>query len=330
MIDIHTIQDVAKRAGVSVATVSRVLNKSNNVKKSTFDTVMEAVNELGYTPNLMGRNLRKNETKEILIIVPTIMNTFLSKVVKGIEDTAHENGYSVIIRNTYEDYTIEQNHINMVKNKLSDGIIMVGSTLSKQELDEISAKIPIVQCSEYTIGANVSYVTTDNFKAAYDAVSYLIAGGKRRILHFTVDNGFSSSIARLEGYKAALADNGIEFDKNLIEYGNYGYNNAVSVIKKREKTDFDAVFAVSDRMAAGCIRALEDRQIKVPDDVWVIGFDNIDISYILKPSITSVAQKQYEMGKKAVQILLEKISDNSINRKVMLGYKIVKRQSTAD
>lgn len=325
-----TIQDVAKAAGVSVATVSRVLNNSPSVRPKTVEKVMQAVEELGYRPNFLGRNLRTNRTKTVLVMVSTISNTFTSRVISSIEKTGRDMGYSVLICTSNDDERLEDLHFNLLKNRQVDGIIVMSTVKSAKDINALGKEYNIVQCSEYTPGANVPYVTIDNRLAAYEAVSHLINLGRRRIAYLGVKNHFTSSHLRFHGYEQALREAGLEMDKSLIADGDYGYRSALYTMSHMlsQGSMPDALFSISDRMAAGAIRAAKDKGIKIPEDIAVAGFDNTDISYISEPQITTVSQSPSQMGKAAMELMIKRLSGEGDIDNIIVPHKLIIRQST--
>ncbi len=290
---------------------------------------MNAVEKLGYKPNLFGKALRRSETKIIMVLLSSLANTFCSSVIRSIDRIASMHGYCTMVCATEGVKEKEQYYISFASNGLFDGIIILNSSLSKTEMSALSKSIPVVQCNEYIDTQNTPYVSIDNMKAAYDAVSLLISNGRRRIVFYTADNNLVSTRERFEGYKAALADNGIQFDEKLVLYGNYGYRNAVTGFSGflDEGVEFDSLFAISDRMAAGAMSVLADRGIKVPDDVEIVGFDNTDISYTSTPKLTTVAQPHHDLGENAF-CQLENIISGRHTANVILSHRIVRRDST--
>lgn len=324
-----SIKDVAKEAGVSVATVSRVINKKGVCAPSTVEQVMNAVEKLGYKPNLFGKALRRSQTNIIMVMLSSLANTFCSRVIHAIDKIAGKNGYHVMVCTTEGIKSKEDYYTAFACNGLFDGIIILNSNLSKEEMTRLSSQIPVVQCNEYIDADSTPYVIIDNKKAAYDAVSRLIANGNKRIVYYTVNNDLISTKERFAGYKEALADNNIEFDEDLILYGNYGYRNAVTTFESfmYKGTEFDSVFAISDRMAAGALSVLTSQGMSIPGDVEVIGFDNTDISYTASPKITTVAQPHYELGSKAFS-QLQSLINGQKPENIVLSHKIMLREST--
>ena len=325
-----SIQDVAREAKVSVATVSRVINGNCKVRPETEQMVKEAMDKFNYHPNFSARNLRKMETKIVLVLMSTIVNPFLAKVVKGIEDVGEEQGFHTMLCTTYDDVQREEVYISLLKKRFADGAILIGTNLKPTEIRKMKGNVPLVQCSEFIPDIDIPYVTIDNKKAAYDATMHLIGLGRKRIVHITVDNHMISTRLRLEGYRQALDDAGIPFDENLVIYGNYGYRNAFRIMNEFFQKDVscDAVFAISDRMAAGAIRAAQENGRSVPEDIAVVGFDNVDISYISKPNITTVSQSEHEMGTAAMNVLGRLISGKEACEQIILNHELIIREST--
>lgn len=324
-----SIKDVAKEAGVSVATVSRVINKKGVCAPQTVEAVMNAVAKLGYKPNLFGKALRRSETNIIMVMLSSLANTFCSRVIHAIDKIAGKNGYHVMVCTTEGVKSKEDYYTAFACNGLFDGIIILNSSLSQEEMASLSSQIPVVQCNEYIDTKDTPYITIDNRKAAYDAVSRLIKTGNKRIVYYTVENDLISTKERFAGYREALEENGIEFDEDLIVYGNYGYRNAVTMFENflYKEIPFDAVFAISDRMAAGALSVLNAKGTKVPAEVEVIGFDNTDISYTSSPMLTTVAQPHYELGSKAFEQLKSLINGEKPEN-IVLSHKIMAREST--
>ncbi len=327
--DSITIKEIAELAGVSVATVSRVFSDNGAVSKRTREHVLAVAKKYHYEPNLLGRNLRTKETKVILIILTTIANHFCSRVVRGINAAAQKAGYTAMICATNDLRESEESYLDLVRNHLADGAIIFNTLMSEKEVRDLSKRYHIVQCSEYVDYRNTPYVSIDNRQAAREAVEYLIKSGRKRILYLTVDNSLISTKQRFLGYREALAAHNIPFEPQLICYGNYGYHNGSEVVTEalRQGIVFDAVFAISDRMAAGAVTALKSAGKRVPEDAAVIGFDNTDISYILEPQLTTVAQPQQQMGEIAFELLIDKMKNNIVSHRI-LQHRLVVRQST--
>lgn len=323
-----TISEIAKLAGVSVATVSRVLNHSGTVSEETGRRVQEIVEKYNYTPNLLGRHLRKMETKIILVILTSVSNSFSSRVVSGIDEEARKHGYHTLVCMTNDSMESEKSYLDMLRNGVADGAIIMNTRMDKDAYHVFSEMYPAVQCSEYVDEAS-PYVAIDNEQAAYDAVTHLLSLGRRRIAYCGVKNDFKSSYKRYVGYARALEDFGVAMDGEIVFDGNYGFRSAYHLTEERIKSGkvFDALFSISDRMAAGAIRAITDSGLCVPADVAVVGFDNIDIAYMAQPTITTISQPKSELGKEAFLSLLDRMNGKMPENKI-LQYQMVLREST--
>lgn len=326
-----TIQDVAKAAGVSVATVSRVLNNSSAVSGKTKDIVIDVIKKLNYQPNLLGRNLRRTETKLVLVLLPSIANPFYSGIVKGIEDIGHKNGYNVMLCNTNSDINREKVYLDLLKNRLADGVIFMAPELSREELSETGTVFPVVQCCEYKEGAAVSHVSVDNYSAAYKAIRHLTSLGHSRIGMISCSNNFLSIIRREEGYFKALEDAGISPDKNYINYGDYSFKSGLRATARflLMKDSPTAIFAISDIMAIGAIRAIREKGLVIPKDIAVVGFDDISFSSMCDPMLTTVSQPKYDLGCTAMELLLGQIrGEIKQPQDILLETELIIREST--
>lgn len=325
------IQDVAKEAGVSVATVSRVLNNSPSVNPDTRERVQAVIEKMHYQPNLLGRNLRRSETKMILVLLPNISNSFYSKIVQGIEDVAHKNSYNIMLCNTNLNIQREKMYLELLNNRLADGVIFMAPELSRNDLDEIGKRFPVVQCCEYKRGASVSHVSIDNKLAATKIVKHLASLGHKRIGMISCYNKFVSTSEREEGYKKALQESGIEIDTELIKYGDYTFKSGLVVMKNflNMKEKPTAIFAISDMMAIGAIKQIRANGMKIPEDIAVAGFDNINFASMYDPALTTVSQHQYDLGCTVMELLLKQIrGEVKEPQELILDHELIIREST--
>ncbi len=324
-----TIVDVAKRAGVSTATVSRVLNGSANVSDKTKERIMAAIEELNYNPNALGRNLRRMRTGLVLVILPSISNSFFSQVVKGMEQTGAAQSYTTMICTTRSNPDRERMFLNLVRNRQADGVILISSCLSAEELQSFCLQYPVVQCSEFIPGVDTPLVSIDNEHAGYDAAQHLLKLGHRHI-GVIAARGTHSSDLRLTGCRRALAEYGIADCPTA--YGNFTYQSGYGAAQQllQEHPQLTAIFAVSDVMACAAMRAGQDLEHRVPETLSVIGFDNITMSYVVRPSLTTIAQPRYELGSAAMQQLIVQIENGKQSHNcICMEHTIIKRESTA-
>ncbi len=326
-----TIKDVAKEAGVSVATVSRVLNGTDRVRSETIEAVQSAIEKLNYHPNFLGRTLRRLETMKILVVLPTISNQFYSRVVRGIQEIAKHNGYHVMLVTTENDTEAETEYIEMVRRRLLDGIIFLFSSLSGEQIERLAQECPVVVASETIPGLHaVSSVTIDNRKAGYEAARFLLENGCRRIAYLSAGSIYGSSAARGRGVKDALRDAGVNISPELFLDEGLTFKagrRAVQRIMDMPELP-DAVFAASDAAAIGVMHTLSEHGLVTGRDISVMGFDNNSIAEYYNPSLTTVAQPQMEIGRKAMELLLQKIKDpDSAVEQVLLPHQLVVRDS---
>lgn len=324
-----TIKDVAKAAGVSVATVSRVINNAENVKEETKEAVQKAIEALHYSPNGLGRNLRMLETKRILVLLNTISNQFFSRVVKGIEDKAREENYTVMICTTRGNRKNLNDSIALLQSKVVDGAIMMTREMPEREFSALCKTYPIVCACEPWKGKSAPRVGIDDFTASFDAVEFLIRRGKKRIALFEGGKGSYSSYLREQGYREALQKHQIPLEENLLFQEGYTYNAGIRAVDKmlNLKDLPEAIFAFADSTAIGAIKRLSERGISVPKDISVMGFDNTAVSEMCLPSITTVAQPQYEIGWKAMEILISQLNGVRKLKSITLPHQLIQRDS---
>lgn len=325
------IQQVARHAGVSVATVSRVLNGQNTVSSKTKLKVEEAIKELNYEPSMLGRNLRNSESRIVLILIPTISNPFYLEIIKGIENVAISHNYNILLCETDSDPEKENIYFDLVRKKMADGIISMDPAVNVDTLKQLAEKYAIIQCSEYGGGIGIPYVTIDNEEASYRAVKHLLQIGHTKIALMNTDEKFLYARERKMGYERALKEHGIEMNNNYIFYTkDLGFENGQQAMKKilKLKERPTAVFAVSDLLAIGALKEINASGLIVPNDMAVVGFDKIDFSNMTNPTLTTVAQPMYKMGTTAAKMLIEKIQGNKVDS-VVLDFELVIRESTA-
>lgn len=305
------IHDVAKKAGVSVATVSRVLNKNSNVKAETKALVEQAVIALNYEPARKLKSERVPTGRTVMILIPDISNPFYAMIVKGMGDLAMREDCSLLTCMTNGSRHREEKYLEMLKSGLAMGAIFLAPEISAGEIVRLARNFPLVQCCEYKENAyNVSHVSIDNLKAGRDAVQHLVNLGHRKIAMISCDNGFISNRQREQAYLQTLQENGILFEPQyLIRAASYEYTSGQRAMNQllRLPEMPTAVFAVSDFLAFGAIQSIRKSGLRVPEDIAVTGFDDIEFASIYTPSLTSVYQPQYDLGYTALKLLLDKM-----------------------
>ncbi len=325
-----TIYDVAKAAGVSVATVSRIMKTPEVVKPTTRERVMKVIEEMNYQPNALARQLRTQQTNMIIVIVPDIKNSFYHDIIRGIEAEAEANGYQVLIADLKGQPSLEKYYVEAIQRHQVDGIISLSAKMAEKLLEVVAADYPVVMVVQGIEKENIPNITIDNATAARKMMSHLIGIGYREIAHITSSEALPLYEERLRGYVAALEENGIPVDEELIRKGEAsvrgGYEQMEFLLRKGKK--ISAVFAAGDTMAIGAIKALKDNGLSVPEDCAVTGFDDIDIASFFEPALTTVRQPKHQMGEVAFRKLLAKIKKESIEDIcTVLPYEIVIRDS---
>ena len=305
-----TIKDVAKRAGVSPSTVSRALSGKVPVDQETRERVMEAVRALNYKPSILAKGLKEGRTNTIGLIVPNISNPVFPAVARGVEDVAREHGYTVILCNTDEDIEAEKDYVEKLQKRWVDGFIFATARKESHHILKLKESgFPVVLVVRH-MGQAVNAVVIDNYRSSFEAVKYLIDTGHRRICIVNGDTSLTLYRERFDGYRHALQAAGLpvlpELVLNAAGRRDTGYETVTAMIKKGVVPD--AVFATSDPRAISTIRAIKDCGLNVPDDVSVVGFDDLDISAFLDPPLTTVSQPLYEMGARAARRLVGMIN----------------------
>lgn len=327
-----SIKDVAKEAGVSIATVSRVLNDVDVVNEETKKKVVDAIAKLDYRPNIVARSLKTQRTRTIGIVVPDISNQFYPEIVRGAEDVANIYNYNVILCNTDLDSEKEIEYLRVLREKMVDGVIYMSNSMENEIINTLNnLKLPTVLVETNSKNNEFPSVTIDNEKAAYDATNYLIKKGNKKIAYIGVSPEIANaSSIRYLGYKRALEDNGIKYNDNLVQFGGLkaadGRDGMQLIIDKVKKVD--AVFCASDEIAMGAINTLREKGINVPEEVDVVGFNNIYAASIYYPKLTTVEEPMYDMGSVGMRMLIKLVNKKEIEQKhYVLDYKLIERDS---
>lgn len=328
-----TIKDVAKEAGVSVATVSRVLNGSPNVSPASAKLVNEAIERLGYSPNFLGRNLRKRHTNVILVIMPNAEHSLYMKICVGMQNYGQKYGYDIITASSNATTDVETRHMNMLFNRTVDGVVLMGTNFDAETLNRLAKTYDIALCCEGVTGANVLTVTVDDEQAGYDAAKALIDKGHKRIAFVGVNTKAISANRREVGFKRALQENGILLPDEYIYKNTFDHYDGAAAMEKFMSLPEPptAVFTVSDTMAMCAIRKAVEMGFTVGKDVSVIGFDNITMCEMTNPSVSTVEQPCLQMGELVCRKLIENItSDKKDNGSYTVEHRIILRESTGD
>ncbi|MEG0833157.1 MAG: LacI family DNA-binding transcriptional regulator [Oscillospiraceae bacterium] len=330
------MEDIARMAGVSKATVSRVVNnKAEGVGALTRQRVKAIIEDAEYKPDLLGRGIVTSKTHTIGIIVPDITNPFYSMLVKAIGDKLDESGYTLLLSSTGASFETEQKHLATFIAKRVDGIIL---TTSSNRIDEVRCMIfkynlPLVLLDRTVANiANCPGVFIDNEYALFISTEYLIKRGHYKIAYVTGQPEVSTTQARVAGYLAAHKHYRIPFREELLVHGEYSYESGYAAVSDMldRNVDFTALLCGCDTMAIGALTALKEHGKKVPEDIELIGFDNIQFSHIIEPSLTTVEQPVMELGREAAKMVLSLVNEEELETNTKrLEPRMVFRESTA-
>lgn len=326
-----TIRDIARLAGVSTATVSRTLMKPAMVAEETREQVLRAVAEAGYTPNLMARSLRRRQSGAILVVVRDIVNPFYPEIFRGVERTARRLGFNVLMGNTDDDPVQERDYLRLVLSRRADGLIALTGRIP--DLDDPAVRqLPIVLASEPVPGHDFPIVRIDNRGAAAAMTRHLIGLGHRRIAHIGGGIPTTATPKRFKGYAAALAEAGLELQPDLLRYGTFsiptGSEHMAALLALPDPPT--AVFCGSDEIAIGAIRTIKQAGLRVPEDISIVGFDDIYFAAVYDPPLTTVEQPARLLGFEAMRLLADRLAGIDVpKRGVTVPYRLMIRGSTA-
>lgn len=326
-----TIKEIAERLGVSTATVSRALNNTGYVSEETRKKIIETADALGYK-KYKEKETSRVKTNLVGVIVSDITNPFFTQIVRGIEDVLSSSGYSLLLCNADENIDKEIHYLKVFQDKNVDGIILVPAGGDHKGIKDIVNKgIPLVLVDRLINGLDVDAVIIDNVSGAYEGVSHLISEGYRKIGIIIGPLEVMTAKERLEGYKKALQDNGIEFNEDLVEFGEYtqdgGYRAAKTLIKKEKP---DAIFVTNNVMTTGALLAIKELGIKIPNEIGIVGFDDLEWAPLMNPPLTTISQPIYTIGSTAAQLLLRRLGRTAKLRKevVILKSELIIRESS--
>lgn len=328
-----TIYDVASEAGVSMATVSRVVNGNPNVKPSTRKKVLDAIERLGYRPNAVARGLASKKTTTVGVIIPDISSIFFSELARGIEDIATMYKYNIILCDSDQNKEKELHLLNTLLEKQVDGIVFMGGRISDEHVSEFKkSPVPVVLAATVDEQGETPSVNIDYKRAAYDAVSDLIERGHKRVA--MVSGPLADPINghyKFEGYQRALEESGLTFEDRYVVVGDYTYDSGIEAVQTflKEKEKPTAIFVGSDEMALGVIHGAQDAGYKVPEDFEVISFNNTRLALMVRPTLTTVVQPMYDIGAVAMRLLTKYMNDEEVeDHAVVLPHRIEYRKST--
>ena len=326
-----TIRDVSKLAGVSVATVSRVINKKGYVSKETEESIINAMEMLNYTPNDVARRLAGKKSNTIGLIIPDILNPFFPEVARAAEDTANKLGFNLILCNSDDDREKENQYYEMLINKQVDGIIIASYTATPTDLISLMNKnIPVIALDREYKGFDIPFIKTDDQLGGELATNHLVECGCKNIAHITGPLYIDSFKERLDGFENILKKNDL-YNPQLIRVDELSLVGGYEATKKllEDGKEIDGIFAGNDILAIGCYKALNDLGYNLYDDIELIGYDGLEanVDYL---EISSISQPTYDLGKYAVDLLVKEIREEKdiSKEKIKLDLKIKKRKST--
>jgi LacI family transcriptional regulator len=331
-----TIKDVARLSGVSMSTVSRVMNAPDSVRADKREKVIKAIRELKYYPNALARGLIYKRTQTIGVLIPDVSNPYVSEVIRGMEDSANKLGSNLILCNTDRNQERTINYLKILKEKQVDGIIFTSDPFKKdfyQMFDEFN--MPVVLASTQSLEYDIPSVKINDEKAGYDGGMYLLSKGHRKIgmISGPLDDPIAG-VTRYSGFKRAMSEtNNSETIDEWIEFGLYRYEDGFEAMKVLyyKQPDITAVFVASDEMALGAISYLHQIGVNVPDDVSILGFDNTKISKMCIPKLTTIAQPMYDIGQNAILKLEAIITKQSFEElRSYLDHSIIERDSVKE
>lgn len=334
-----TIKDIARMCNVSTTTVSKVINnKCQNISKDTIDRINRVIKEVNYQPSIVARSLTTKRTNTIALMVPDICNPFFPELARGVEDECNNREYSLFLCNTDGSIKKERQYIDLFVNRSVDGIIF--STQNNEEYCEkfkefLDNKFPFVFFERYVDSlAQVPGVYVDNIYGGYLATKHLLELGHKKIAFISGPMNTTNAKLRYEGYKKALEERHLKIDKRIIRIGDYktigGYNET-NYLLKNLRNDFSAIFASNDLMALGSYQAMKENGVKVPEDISLVGFDNISFPTALEPKITTVEIPAYDMGVAVAGMIIDIINNKKIeDSKITYEVKLITKQTTTE
>ena len=329
-----TIKDIANVTGFSINTVSRALNSKPEIRTETKEKILETAKKLGYYPNKLARGLRSNKTQTIGVIVTDIANPFFGSLVKGVERTARKHSYSIILQDTDEDYEREKEAIEVMFSERVDGLLITPVQTGTETIEKLKESgLPFVLLGRHFDDLETDYVVTDDIQGGYLATEYLLKCRHEKIAIINGPLHISSAKERFQGYKKALARYEIQFDKSLVSFGAItmgdGYTAVQALLERSPRPT--AIFCYSDFVAFGVMKAIRESELRIPKDIAVVGYDDIEFSSCLEVPLTTVRIPKKELGSRAMEALYGRIGEAGKveeYQEVQLDVELSVRQST--
>lgn len=328
--DTVTIYDVAREAGVSMATVSRVVNGNKNVKENTRKKVLEVIERLDYRPNAVARGLASKKTTTVGVVIPNITNSYFSTLAKGIDDIAEMYKYNIVLANSDEDDDKEVSVVNTLFSKQVDGIIFMGYHLTEKIRSEFSrSRTPVVLAGTVDVEHQLPSVNIDYKQATVDAVELLSKRNKKiAFVSGPLVDDINGKI-RLSGYKEALKDKKISYSEGLVFESKYSYDDGYHLAERLIASKATAAFVTGDELAAGLLNGLADRGVRIPEDFEIITSDDSQIARFTRPNLSTIGQPLYDIGAISMRMLTKIMHKEELEeREVLLAHTINERKST--
>ena len=328
--DTVTIYDVAREAGVSMATVSRVVNGNKNVKENTRKKVLEVIERLDYRPNAVARGLASKRTTTVGVVIPDITNTYFAALAKGIDDIAEMYKYNIVLANSDEDDEKEVAVVNTLFSKQVDGVIFMGYHLTEKIRSEFSrSRTPVVLAGTVDVEHQLPSVNIDYKNATADAVRHLLKRNKKiAFVSGPLVDDINGKI-RLVGYKEALKEAGVNYSEGLVFESKYRYDDGYALAERLVSSKATAAIVTGDELAAGLLNGLADHGVSVPEDFEIITSDDSQIARYTRPNLTTIAQPLYDLGAISMRMLTKIMHKEELEeREVLLPHGLTERKST--
>ncbi|MBM7572841.1 catabolite control protein A [Aquibacillus albus] len=327
-----TIYDVAREANVSMATVSRVVNGNPNVKPATRKKVLHTIERLGYRPNAVARGLASKKTTTVGVIIPDISSIFFSELARGIDDIATMYKYNIILSNSDQNKDKELQLINTMLEKQVDGIVFMGGNISDEHVHQLkSSPVPVALAATIDPSQEIPSVNIDYQEAAYEATKLLIENGTTNPAFVSAQEETEINNQKYEGYARALKEANQEVNPDLIVKGDYTYDSGIEAAHQYLEMDNKptAIFVASDEMALGVIHGIQDKGLRVPEDIEVFGFDNTRLATMVRPTLSTIVQPMYDIGAVAMRLLTKYMNKEEVtDQNVILPHRMIERSST--
>jgi LacI family transcriptional regulator len=326
-----TIRDVAKAAGLSVTAVSRYLNRDIVLPETSSSRILRAVRELNYQPNRLARNLSRGESRMIGLVIPDIVNPFFAILAAAVESMAFKAGYGVLLCNTQNDRHRELTYLQLLTGRQLDGILFLTSHAEDPELVRVlQSSRNVVLIDEDVAGVSAPRIFCENRNGGYLAATYLVERGHTRIGFIGGPHNLLSTQERFAGFQTALGEHGIKLDPTLVRFGPYtsvfGREATLELLAQRRRPS--AIFASSDYVAVGVLNAAHSRELEVPADLSLVGFDDIPIAELLRPALTTVRQSADELGRRGAEILFQILAGQALDvLEIRLPVALIPRDS---